>query len=31
MELSSFVRVHLVTALEEVPRPFTVAWQADDD
>ena len=30
-ELSSFVRVHLVTALEEVPRPFTVAWQADED
>ena len=29
--LSSFVRVHLVTALEEVPRPFTVAWQAEDD
>jgi hypothetical protein len=30
-ELSSFVRVLLVTALEDVPRPFTVAWQADDD
>ncbi|MEO8485300.1 MAG: hypothetical protein ABI585_03085 [Betaproteobacteria bacterium] len=30
-ELSSFVRVHLVTGLEAVPRPFTVAWQAEDD
>jgi hypothetical protein len=30
-ELSSFVRVHLCTALDEVPRPFTVAWQADDE
>ncbi len=30
-ELSSFVRVRLVTALEAVPRPFSVAWQADDD
>jgi hypothetical protein len=30
-ELSSFVRVHLVTGLEDVPRPYTVAWQAEDD
>ncbi|HET9338999.1 MAG TPA: hypothetical protein VFQ55_08370 [Casimicrobiaceae bacterium] len=30
-ELSSFVRVHLCTSLDAVPRPFTVAWQADDD
>lgn len=30
-ELSSFVRVRLVTALDAVPRPFSVAWQADDD
>jgi hypothetical protein len=30
-ELSSFVRVHLVTAVEAVPRPFTIAWQAEDD
>ena len=30
-ELSSFVRVRLCTAVEDVPRPFTVAWQADDD
>ena len=30
-ELSSFIRVHLVTALDEVPRPFTVAWQADEE
>ena len=29
-ELSSFVRPHLVTALDAVPRPFTVAWQAED-
>ena len=30
-ELSSFVRVRLVTALDAVARPFSVAWQADDD
>lgn len=30
-ELSSFVRVRLVTGLDAVPRPFTVAWQSDDD
>ncbi len=30
-ELSSFVRVRLVTAIDAVPRPFTVAWQSDDD
>ena len=30
-DLSSFVRVRLVTAVEAVPRPFTVAWQSDDD
>ncbi|HQU48734.1 MAG TPA: hypothetical protein PLM09_06340 [Casimicrobiaceae bacterium] len=30
-ELSSFVRVRLVTALDAVPRPFSVAWQATDD
>ena len=30
-ELSSFVRVRLVTSLDAVPRPFSVAWQADDD
>ena len=30
-ELSSFVRIRLCTGVEEVPRPFTVAWQADDD
>ena len=30
-ELSSFVRVRLVTGLEDVPRPYTVAWQADDE
>ena len=30
-ELSSFVRVHLCTSLDAVPRPFTVAWQADED
>jgi hypothetical protein len=30
-ELSSYVRVRLCTALEDVPRPFTVAWQADDE
>ncbi|MCC6378781.1 MAG: hypothetical protein IT519_08200 [Burkholderiales bacterium] len=30
-ELSSFVRVRLVTALDAVPRPFSVAWQAEDD
>jgi len=25
------VRVRLVTAIDAVPRPFTVAWQSDDD
>lgn len=30
-ELSSFVRLRLVTRLESVPRPFTVAWQAETD
>ncbi|GMU70725.1 MAG: hypothetical protein HS109_05525 [Burkholderiales bacterium] len=30
-DLSSFVRVRLVTALDAVARPFSVAWQADDD
>ena len=30
-ELSSFMCVQLSTALEAVPRPFTVAWQAEDD
>ncbi len=30
-ELSSFVRVRLVTGLDAVPRPFTVAWQSDDE
>ena len=29
--LSTFVRIRLVTELDAVPRPFTVAWQADDD
>ena len=30
-ELSSFVRVRLATGLDGIPRPFCVAWQADDD
>ena len=29
--LSSFMRVRLCTGLGTVPRPFVVAWQADDD
>jgi hypothetical protein len=29
--LSSFMRVHLCTGLGTVPRPFVVAWQAQDD
>ena len=29
-ELSSFVRVRLVTAIDAVPRPFTIAWQSDE-
>ena len=30
-ELSSVVRVRLVTAIDAVPRPVAVAWQSDDD
>ena len=30
-ELSSFVRVRLATELDGIPRPFCVAWQADDE
>lgn len=28
--LSTFVRVRLATELDAIPRPFCVAWQADD-
>lgn len=30
-QLSTFIRVRLATELEAIPRPFCVAWQADDD